>query len=69
MTAIPATPVPGPTPNPPPPFPGQPIREPDPPRRPDEAPLPNPDENDAPPANLARIAGARRSGTSADLSC
>ena len=41
---------PKPPPMPPPPFPGQkPVREPDPSRLPDEAPLPNPDENDEPP--------------------
>src|SRR5690606_32570564 len=41
---------PKPPPMPPPPFPGQkPVREPDPSRLPDEAPLPNPDENNEPP--------------------
>lgn len=48
--AILPTPEPTPTPAPtPPPFPEpKPVREPDPDRLPDEAPVPNPDENDAP---------------------
>ncbi|RWM78045.1 MAG: hypothetical protein EOR81_15180 [Mesorhizobium sp.] len=48
--AILPTPEPTPTPAPtPPPLPEpKPVREPDPDRLPDEAPVPNPDENDAP---------------------
>lgn len=51
MSAVP-TPRPEPKPIPPMPpglVPQKPIREPDPTRLPDEVPLPNPDENDAPP--------------------
>ena len=48
------TPDPAPPPMPPMPMPGpiKPIREPDPGRLPDEVPLPNPDENDAPPQRV-----------------
>lgn len=41
-----------PPPRPPDPHPGRTIREPEPKRLPDEQPLPNPDENDAPPQHV-----------------
>ena len=43
-------PPPGPT-----PFPPKPVREPDPDGLPDEVPLPNPDEHDAPPQQAGRV--------------
>ncbi len=65
--AILPNPDPTPTPVPTPPIPEpKPMREPDPDRLPDEEPIPNPDENDAPPrhseagAALAFEGGRRR---------
>lgn len=61
-----STPFPRPEPAPPPPapvpFPPKPVREPDPPRLPDEEPLPNPDESDDPPKHVREDRSGRSHG-------